>query len=176
MDNRGQNIAKKYHEWQDKNPFGKEYTISTNDFDCLLFELEQKGKEINLLRESKINVEYNRQLLLEEKQKLKEERDFYKEDRNRCERLERKAFEELEVAQQEIERWKHEHNEACKRNAEVRRTAIQREQKLINGLKNVRDRVRIAQLEEDEWGWAQALKSIQRQIGELFKEFEVIEE
>lgn len=50
----------------------------------------------------------------------------------------------------------------------------QKEQdKLIEGLKNVRDRARIAQLEEDEWGWAQALKSIQRQIGELFKEFGV---
>lgn len=114
--NKEQKIAKNYLDWLNKNPFGEEYTISTNDFEFLLFGLEQKSKEINLLRESKTNVEHNRKLLSEEKQKL------------------------------------------------------------INALRCICDRAQIAQREEDEWGWAQALKRIQQQIREVFKEIRVAEE
>jgi hypothetical protein len=43
------------------------------------------------------------QALRDENQALHKERDFYKEDRDRCERLERKAYEQLEAQAKEIE-------------------------------------------------------------------------
>lgn len=41
--------------------------------------------------------------------------------------------------------------------------------KLIEGLRFVHDRAKIAREEEDEWGWLQELKTIQQRTNEILK-------
>lgn len=125
-------IRDKYHQWLEKHPFAEEYTISTVEFEAILYELERIEQEY--AEERAAHNAHMTELIEKEEEcrKLREERDQLQND------LLRDSVQSLDYAidtRQEIERLREHVSRAWKACWKVAGDDTKIEQKLIEGLR-----------------------------------------
>lgn len=64
---REQKVAEAYHKWLEKNPFSTEYTISINDFEWILTEIDLFKRKIHNLRRKLTGCEERNRILSKER-------------------------------------------------------------------------------------------------------------